>query len=109
MVPHSICAESNDPRQRNILDLFVDPHIVCRNVQEQLHYLFQIRIIMLHPDAGGAEVFTHEVMRRLTKKGYDTTLFTERFSNSLQLEYINGVAQSISPARPDLQGYGIVG
>jgi hypothetical protein len=54
-------------------------------------------------------VFTHEVMRRLTKKGYDTTLFTERFSNGLQLEYIDGVAQSISPARPDLQGYGIVG
>lgn len=60
-----------------------------------------------HPDAGGAEVFTHEVMRRLTKKGYDTTLFTERFSNGLQLEYIDGVAQSICPARSDLQGYGI--
>jgi glycosyltransferase involved in cell wall biosynthesis len=44
-----------------------------------------------HPDAGGAEVFTQEVMRRLTKKGYDITLFTERFSNGLQLEYIDGV------------------
>jgi hypothetical protein len=62
-----------------------------------------------HPDAGGAEVFTHEVMRRLTKKGYDITLFTERFSNGLQFEYIDGVAQSRCPARPGLQGYGIVG
>lgn len=44
-----------------------------------------------HPEAGGAEVFSHEVMRRLAKKGHDTTFFTERFSNGLQLEYIDGV------------------
>jgi glycosyltransferase involved in cell wall biosynthesis len=44
-----------------------------------------------HPEAGGAEVFTHEVMRRLVKKGHCMTLFSERFSNSLQYENIDGV------------------
>jgi glycosyltransferase involved in cell wall biosynthesis len=44
-----------------------------------------------NPDAGGAEVFTHEVTRRLSKKGYDITLFTARFPNSLKREEIDGV------------------
>ncbi len=44
-----------------------------------------------HPDAGGAEVFTHEVMRRLEKKGYETTLFAERFPDALPLEYVDNV------------------
>ena len=44
-----------------------------------------------HPEAGGAEVFTHEVMRRLKKKGYEVTLFSERFPDALQLEYVDDV------------------
>lgn len=44
-----------------------------------------------HPEAGGAEVFTHEVMRRLVKRGYHMTLFTERFPNSLETKYLDGV------------------
>ena len=44
-----------------------------------------------HPEAVGAEVFTHEVMRRLVKKGYHMTLFTERFPNSLEAECLDGV------------------
>jgi glycosyltransferase involved in cell wall biosynthesis len=44
-----------------------------------------------NPDAGGAEVFTHEVMSRLAKKGYDMTLFTSRVSNLSQEEKIDGV------------------
>ena len=44
-----------------------------------------------HPEAGGAEVFTHEVMHRLVKKGYYPTLFTEKFLNGLPNEEINGV------------------
>lgn len=44
-----------------------------------------------HPDAGGAEIFTHEIMRRLVKKGYDMTLFSARFLNSLQYESIDGI------------------
>jgi glycosyltransferase involved in cell wall biosynthesis len=44
-----------------------------------------------HPEAGGAEVFTHQVMRRLASLGYETTLFAEKFPNSKQLEYVDGV------------------
>ena len=44
-----------------------------------------------HPEAGGAEVFTHEVLCRLEKKGYETTLFTERFPGSSPVEYVDNV------------------
>ena len=44
-----------------------------------------------HPDAGGAEVFTHETMRRLVKKGYDMTLFTARFPDGLTQEEVDGI------------------
>jgi hypothetical protein len=44
-----------------------------------------------HPEAGGAEVFTHEVMLRLAKKGYHMTLFAERFPNILEVENIDGI------------------
>jgi glycosyltransferase involved in cell wall biosynthesis len=44
-----------------------------------------------HPDAGGAEVFTHQVMQRLAKKGYDLTLFCPKFSNCLATESIDDV------------------
>ena len=44
-----------------------------------------------NPEAGGAEVFTHEVMRRLVKKGYDMTLFTAQFPGNSQNETIDGI------------------
>ena len=44
-----------------------------------------------HPDAGGAEVLTHEVMRRLIKKGYDVTLFVAQIPSGLQNENIDGI------------------
>jgi glycosyltransferase involved in cell wall biosynthesis len=44
-----------------------------------------------NPEAGGAEVFTHEVMRRLVKKGYEMTLFTSHFLNALRTERIDGI------------------
>ena len=44
-----------------------------------------------HPDAGGAEVLTHEVMRRLIKKGYDMTLFVAQIPSGLQNENIDGI------------------
>jgi glycosyltransferase involved in cell wall biosynthesis len=44
-----------------------------------------------NPSAGGAEVFTHEVMRRLVKKGYDMTLFTAQFDRNIQNEQVDGV------------------
>jgi glycosyltransferase involved in cell wall biosynthesis len=44
-----------------------------------------------NPEAGGAEVYTHEVMKRLAKKGYDISLFTSRFRGCQSNENINGV------------------
>ena len=44
-----------------------------------------------NPEAGGAEVITHEVMERLTKKGHEMTLFTARFKGCELNEKINGV------------------
>jgi glycosyltransferase involved in cell wall biosynthesis len=46
---------------------------------------------ILNPEAGGAEVFTHEVMKRLTKRGYDITLFTSRFEECQLNENIDGI------------------
>jgi glycosyltransferase involved in cell wall biosynthesis len=46
---------------------------------------------ILNPEAGGAEVYTHEIMNRLTKRGYDMTLFTSRFTGSPLNDNINGV------------------
>jgi hypothetical protein len=34
-----------------------------------------------NPEAGEAELYTHEVMKRLTEIGHDMTLFTSRFKN----------------------------
>jgi len=53
-------------------------------------WVFTIRVRILwfnwqdikNPDAGGAEVFTHEVMTRLTKMGYEITLFWPLFPNT---------------------------
>jgi glycosyltransferase involved in cell wall biosynthesis len=44
-----------------------------------------------NPDAGGAEVFTHEIMRRLANKGYKMTLFTSKIPTGVQKENIDGV------------------
>lgn len=44
-----------------------------------------------NPTAGGAEVFTHEIMRRLVEKGHDLTLFTTSFPSGPINETIDGV------------------
>jgi glycosyltransferase involved in cell wall biosynthesis len=46
---------------------------------------------ILSPQAGGAEVYTHEVMKRLAKRGHDMTLFTSRFKDCQLNENIDGV------------------
>jgi glycosyltransferase involved in cell wall biosynthesis len=46
---------------------------------------------ILNPEAGGAEVFTHEVMKRLAMRGYHMTLFTSRFKRCQLNENIEGV------------------
>jgi hypothetical protein len=50
-----------------------------------------------NPEAGGAEVLTHEVMRRLVKKGYQMTLFSAHFSNAQKEEKIDGIKIITSP------------
>lgn len=45
-----------------------------------------------NPDAGGAEVFTHEIARRLVQTyGHEITMFTSRFSSSRDSEDLDGV------------------
>jgi glycosyltransferase involved in cell wall biosynthesis len=44
-----------------------------------------------NPNAGGAEVFTHEVMRRLAIKGHNMTLFSAEIPKGLQNEQVDGV------------------
>lgn len=44
-----------------------------------------------NPNAGGAEVFTHENAKRWVEKGYDVTLFTSRFPGCMKEETINGL------------------
>lgn len=44
-----------------------------------------------NPKAGGAEVFTHEIQRRLVKKGYDMTLVCPKFTDCKPNEEIDGV------------------
>ena len=44
-----------------------------------------------HPEAGGAEVLTHEVMRRFVKRGYDMTLFCPKVQGRPPREIIDGV------------------
>jgi len=44
-----------------------------------------------NPEAGGAEVFTHEIAKRLVKKGHSVTLFTSSFKNCKKEEVLDGV------------------
>lgn len=45
-----------------------------------------------NPEAGGAEVLTHEIAKRLVKEwNYKITLFTSCFRNSAGEEYIDGI------------------
>lgn len=57
----------------------------------------RLRILMfnwrcwLNPEMGGAEVFTHEILRRWVEIGHETTLFTSRFKNCEAEEVVDGV------------------
>ena len=44
-----------------------------------------------NPEAGGAEVFTHEVAKRLVKKGHRVTLFVRSFSGASPRETVDGI------------------
>ncbi|MEM2897536.1 MAG: glycosyltransferase family 4 protein [Candidatus Bathyarchaeia archaeon] len=44
-----------------------------------------------NPEAGGAEVFTHEVSKRLVENGCEVTLFTSQFKGCKSEEILDGV------------------
>jgi Glycosyltransferase Family 4 len=44
-----------------------------------------------HPEAGGAEVLTHEVMRRLVQRGYQMTLVCPNVRGRPSQEEIDGI------------------
>jgi glycosyltransferase involved in cell wall biosynthesis len=44
-----------------------------------------------NPEAGGAEVYTHQIMKRLAKRGHEMTLFTSRFKGCQLNENIDGI------------------
>lgn len=44
-----------------------------------------------NPDAGGAEVFTHEIAKRWVKRGNEVTLFTSAFAGCARGEVVDGV------------------
>ncbi len=44
-----------------------------------------------HPDAGGAEISTHEHAKGWVKAGHKVTLFTSAYKNAKELEYIDRV------------------
>jgi len=44
-----------------------------------------------HPEAGGAEVFTHEVLERLVERGHEVTLFTAKYRGADRETERNGV------------------
>ena len=44
-----------------------------------------------NPISGGAEVFTHEIFKRIAKKGNEVTLFTSEFPNCEKEEIIDGI------------------
>jgi glycosyltransferase involved in cell wall biosynthesis len=45
----------------------------------------------LNPNMGGAEVFTHEVLKRWVKAGHDLTLFTSTFEGCKREEIVDGI------------------
>ena len=44
-----------------------------------------------HPEAGGAEVLTHEIMRRLVQRGHEMTLFCPKVEGRQSEEVVDGV------------------
>lgn len=52
-----------------------------------------------NPQAGGAEVYTHQIMKRLVDKGHEVTVFSSMFEDGLQEECIDGVTVVRSGSR----------
>jgi len=58
---------------------------------ESLSILFLNWRDIKNPEAGGAEIYTHEIAKRLVERGHLVTLFTSRFKNCKKKENIDGI------------------
>jgi glycosyltransferase involved in cell wall biosynthesis/O-antigen/teichoic acid export membrane protein len=63
-----------------------------RQADDHLRFLFINWRDIRNPEAGGAEVFTHEVTRRWVEQGHDVTLLTSKFDGARDVESIDGVS-----------------
>ena len=59
-----------------------------------------------NPEAGGAEVFTHEIARRLVTRGQVVTLFTSLFDGAQRKDLLDGVNIVRQGSRTSVQGLG---
>lgn len=59
-----------------------------------------------NPEAGGAEVFTHEVAKRLVADGYVVTLFTSFFEGSQKEASLDGISIIRQGTRTSVQRFG---
>jgi len=57
---------------------------------ETLRILWMNWKCIKHPEAGGAEIYTHEVAKRLVKMGHEVTLLTSSFPGAKSKEIIDG-------------------
>lgn len=62
-----------------------------RNVESSRRILVLNWRDLAHPQAGGAEKVTHEIMRRWVAWGHDVTLFCASFPNAAPEEIVDGV------------------
>ncbi|MFX0205757.1 MAG: glycosyltransferase family 4 protein [Candidatus Hodarchaeota archaeon] len=58
-----------------------------------------------NPEAGGAEVFTHEVAKRLVKKGHPITLFVRKFKGAKPRDNIDGIEIIRAGGKYSVYGY----
>jgi glycosyltransferase involved in cell wall biosynthesis/O-antigen/teichoic acid export membrane protein len=68
-----------------------DRHLVAVGTEPRLRILICNWRDIRNPDAGGAEVFTHEVAARWAADGHAVTLVTSRFPGARTSEVIDGV------------------
>jgi glycosyltransferase involved in cell wall biosynthesis/O-antigen/teichoic acid export membrane protein len=80
-----------------LLDLYRDERLRPSRTRPALRSDGRLRILIINwrdirnPEAGGAEVVTHEVGRRWVAAGHDVSLLTSRFAGAPAVETIDGV------------------
>ncbi|MEA2520851.1 MAG: hypothetical protein QOI81_497, partial [Actinomycetota bacterium] len=75
----------------DVIELPVSRVIPAHDEDGRLRVLFLNWRDIANPEAGGAEVFTHEVAKRWVARGHEVTLLTSRFRGSRPSEVIDGV------------------